>query len=154
MNKIIYIENAVKNLARVKKIVKRFKNPSIIYIDKYTEVFNRKNQNFTMQKTNPAIILAKKYGNFLLETPKNYSIGRKNNYYFSYMYNCIFDCRYCFLQGLYKSSNLVIFVNYMLPLNPSEYPDDTGHHRFSLYIFHSFETCFSRIVTNSSAAVG
>ena len=34
MNKIIYIENAVKNLARVKKIVKRFKNPSIIYIDK------------------------------------------------------------------------------------------------------------------------
>ena len=48
----------------------------------------------------------------MLKTPKNYSIGRENNYYFSYMYNCIYDCRYCFLQGLYSSSNLVIFVNY------------------------------------------
>ena len=28
------------------------------------------------------------------------------------MYNCLFDCRYCFLQGMYNSSNFVIFVNY------------------------------------------
>ena len=28
------------------------------------------------------------------------------------MYNCIYDCRYCFLQGMYSSSNYVLFVNY------------------------------------------
>ena len=28
------------------------------------------------------------------------------------MYNCIYDCRYCFLQGMYSSANYVIFVNF------------------------------------------
>ncbi|PPR26236.1 MAG: hypothetical protein CFH34_01080, partial [Alphaproteobacteria bacterium MarineAlpha9_Bin4] len=112
MKKVIYIEKSIKNLARVKAIIRRFRDPSIIYINRYTEVFNKKNQNFSLQKKNPAVILAKKQGNFLLKTPESYTIGRKNNYYFSYMYNCIFDCRYCFLQGLYNSSNFVIFINY------------------------------------------
>ena len=112
MKKIIYIEKEIKNLPRVKNIINKFKDPLLIYIERYTEVFNRKNQNFKLQKINPAIILAKKYGNYLLKTPKTYTIGRKRNYYFSYMYNCMFDCRYCFLQGLYNSSNFLIFVNY------------------------------------------
>ena len=112
MRKVIYVEKELKNSLRVNKIINRFKDPAIIYIEKYTEVFNKKNQNFALQKINPAVILAKKQGNFLIKTPENYSIGREINYYFSYMYNCIFDCRYCFLQGLYNSSNFVIFINY------------------------------------------
>ena len=28
------------------------------------------------------------------------------------MYNCIYDCRYCFLQGMYSSANYVVFVNF------------------------------------------
>ena len=28
------------------------------------------------------------------------------------MYNCIYDCKYCFLQGLYSSANYLVFVNY------------------------------------------
>ena len=28
------------------------------------------------------------------------------------MYNCIYDCRYCFLQGMYSSANFVLFVNF------------------------------------------
>ncbi len=34
------------------------------------------------------------------------------NYYFSHMLNCLYDCRYCFLQGMYQSANYVLFVNY------------------------------------------
>ena len=34
------------------------------------------------------------------------------NFYFSHMLNCIYDCRYCFLQGMYRSANYVVFVNY------------------------------------------
>ncbi len=112
MQKIIYIEKEIKDHKRVKKIVNKFNKPTIIYIDRYTEVFNKKNQNFRLQKINPSIILAKKYDNFLLKTPSKYTIGKKNNFYFSYMYNCIFDCSYCFLQGLFNSSNFVIFINY------------------------------------------
>ena len=44
-------------MPRVKRIVNKFKDPFIIYIERYTEVFNRKNQNFALQKINPAIIL-------------------------------------------------------------------------------------------------
>ena len=99
------------SICKDKRDTKKIQDPVILSINRYTEVFNKKNQNFVLQKTNPAIILAKKHNNFLLETPKKYSIGRKNNYYFSYMYNCLFDCRY-FLQGMYNSSNFVIFVNY------------------------------------------
>ena len=28
------------------------------------------------------------------------------------MLNCLYDCRYCFLQGMYSSANYVLFVNY------------------------------------------
>ena len=28
------------------------------------------------------------------------------------MLNCVYDCRYCFLQGMYQSAHYVIFVNY------------------------------------------
>ena len=79
MKKVIYIEKSIKNLARVKAIIRRFRDPSIIYINRYTEVFNKKNQNFPLQKKNPAVILAKKQGNFLLKTPESYTIGRKNS---------------------------------------------------------------------------
>ena len=57
------------------------------------------------------MILAKKQENFLLQTPKNFNIGGKKNFYFSHMLNCMYDCKYCFLQGMYKSANYVIFVN-------------------------------------------
>ena len=34
------------------------------------------------------------------------------NYYFSHMLNCLYDCKYCFLQGMFNSANYLIFVNY------------------------------------------
>ena len=112
MTKIIYIENEIKDHKRTEQICRKFKNPEIIIINRFSEIFNKKNQSFRIQKTNPALIIAKKYNKLLLKTPENYGIGNKCNYYFSYMYNCIFDCKYCFLQGLYSSANYVIFVNY------------------------------------------
>ncbi len=112
MKKIIYIENEIRDCPRVRSILNKFKKKEVIFINRYTEVFNKKNQSFRMQKTNQAVILAKKHANFINETPKKYTIGNKKNYYFSYMYNCLFDCKYCFLQGLYSSSNFVIFINY------------------------------------------
>ena len=112
MNKIIYIEKSIKDSIRVKNLISKYKDSKIILIEKYTEVFNKNNQNFKMQKKNPSLIIAKKYKNFISPTPSKYTIGNHKNYYFSYMYNCLFDCKYCFLQGLYMSANYVIFINY------------------------------------------
>jgi spore photoproduct lyase len=58
------------------------------------------------------LILAEKYKNFILPAPPGYGIGATKNFYFSHMLNCLYDCRYCFLQGMFQSANYLLFVNY------------------------------------------
>lgn len=108
----LYIEEAVRDYPITLNILSRYPDANVTYCKRYTEIFNRKSQNFRLQKKQPALILARKHKNYVLETPENYGIGSKHNYYFSHMMNCIYDCRYCFLQGMYRSANYVVFVNY------------------------------------------
>lgn len=112
MIQTIYIENAVYDHPRSKQIRERFSHANIVQCERYGEVFNPKAQNFRLQKQQPALILAEKFNNFVLPAPLSYNIGGQNNYYFSHMLNCIYDCRYCFLQGMYRSANYVLFINY------------------------------------------
>lgn len=109
---IVYLEASIKNHPRSQKILARMPRVEVIDIDRYGEVFNPKAQNFRLQKNNPALILARKHAGFVLPAPEAYSIGGKHNYYFSHMLNCLYDCRYCFLQGMYRSAHQVVFINY------------------------------------------
>lgn len=109
---IIYVEQAIIDHPRVAKIISQFKHAKIITCEHYGEIFNIKAQNFRLQKQHPALILAQKQNQLVLPTPERFSIGGEKNYYFSHMLNCIYDCRYCFLQGMYPSANYVIFINY------------------------------------------
>ena len=108
----IFVEREVLDHPVAEKIFKRLKYADIFEIERYQEMFNRRKQNFRIQKQNPALILAKKHDNFVLPAPSGFGIDAQKNYYFSHMYNCIYDCRYCFLQGMYSSANYVLFVNY------------------------------------------
>lgn len=108
----IYVEKAVIEHPRSKEIFARYPRARCIEIDQYGEVFNPKGQNFRLQKINPALILAQKHHSQALPAPEEYGIGSDNNYYFSHMLNCLYDCRYCFLQGMYRSANYVLFVNF------------------------------------------
>ncbi len=108
----VYVEQEVQNHPRVDLILSRLKPKRIISIERYSEIFNRKGQNFRLQKKKPSLILAKKYGDFLHKIPPTFGIGSSNNYYFSHALNCPFDCSYCFLQGMYRSAHFVIFINY------------------------------------------
>lgn len=107
----VYIEREVENHPRSLRICARLPNARHIVIDHYSDVFNSRAQNFRQQKKNPALILAHKAGKRVHATPPSYHVGGKHNYYFSHMLNCIYDCRYCFLQGMYQSANYVVFVN-------------------------------------------
>ena len=107
----LYIEQDVKDLPRAQAIIERFPKSRLIYIERYGDVFNAPSQDFRHQKQNPALILASKQGRRVLPTPPGYHIGGNHNYYFSHMFNCVYDCRYCFLQGMYNSGNYVVFVN-------------------------------------------
>lgn len=108
----VYIEQAVIDHPRTHRILQRFPDARQIICERYTEIFNRKSQNFRLQKKQPALILAKKFKQHVLPVPGKYSLGAHHNYYFSHMLNCIYDCRYCFLQGMFRSAHYVLFVNY------------------------------------------
>ena len=108
----IYIEEEIACHPRTLEILERFPDANKITCERYGEIFNRKAQNFRLQKKQPALILARKHKGLILPTPKQYGIGAEHNYYFSHMLNCLYDCRYCFLQGMFQSAHYVLFVNY------------------------------------------
>ena len=108
----VYIEQEIIEYPRTQKILQRLGNVSIIECMHYGEVFNQKAQNFRIQKEKPALILAKKRNRRILPAPEGFGIDGHQSYYFSHMLNCLHDCRYCFLQGMYQSANYVLFVNY------------------------------------------
>src|ERR1700761_7795137 len=111
MFEFIYIEEEALNDKHTQAICQRFPYLVPIMCERYGEIFNRHAQHFRLQKQRPSLILAKKFDHFVLPTPAGYGIGGTHNFYFSHMLNCIYDCRYCFLQGMYNSAHYVIFVN-------------------------------------------
>jgi len=108
----IYIEEAVREHPRTQAVVARFPKARQIICEHYGAIFNRSQQSFRLQKQNPALILAHKSGNRVLPAPADYGIGGQDNFYFSHLLNCLYDCRYCFLQGMFRSANYIMFVNY------------------------------------------
>lgn len=112
MIETVYIEEEIQEHPRVTEFLKSSSCKRVIPIARYTEIFNRKAQNFRLQKEKPALIIAKKYGSYLQEIPAKFGIGGTANYYFSHILNCPFDCKYCFLQGMYRSAHYVWFINY------------------------------------------
>lgn len=108
----IYIEEDVKNHPRTLEICARFDAARVVSCRHYGEVFNRHNQNFRLQKARPALIIAAKLNRRVLPIPAGYGINGARGYYFSHVLNCLYDCRYCFLQGMFRSAHYVLFVNY------------------------------------------
>lgn len=108
----IYVEDRVRDLPRCQGILEKFSNAKVIPIHHYKDVFNRKKQNFRVQHESQALILAHKEGRLLYPgSPNCQSFGNANFYYTSCMMNCVFDCEYCFLKGMYPTGNLVLFLN-------------------------------------------
>lgn len=108
----IYVEKDILDHENTKQILSYFKDSQIIVIHDYRDVFNRKRQNHVIQKRSQNLILAKKKKDFLYPaSPVCQSFNHEYFYYASSMMNCIYDCEYCFLKGMYPSSHLVIFVN-------------------------------------------
>jgi spore photoproduct lyase len=108
----IYVEEAVLDHPRARRILDRHPKAARVVCKRYGEVFNRRAQNFRLQKRRPALILARKFDHLVLDAPPGYGIGGARNFYFSHMLNCAYDCRYCFLQGMYQSAHYVVFVNF------------------------------------------
>ena len=108
----IYVEQDILSQPLVQEILHRFSQTTIIPITHYKDVFNRSHQNSFLQKEAPSLILAQKQGTLLYAgAPVCQSFGNAHFYYTSCSMNCPYDCEYCYLQGMYPSSHLVLFVN-------------------------------------------
>ncbi len=108
----IYVEEKVMDHELTRKILSRYAKSSVIPITHYKDVFNRPNQSFLLQKAVPSLILARNTGASVFQgAPVCQDFGYDHFYYTSCARNCIFDCEYCYLRGMYGSGNVVIFVN-------------------------------------------
>ena len=107
----IYVEKEIKNHPITKEILSKFPKSVIIEIEHYKDKFNSYSQNFRTQKNSQQLILAKKTEPFLYEASSLIQKQDTNFLYTPMMLNCVYDCHYCFLQGMYPSANIVVFVN-------------------------------------------
>lgn len=108
----IYVEKSVRDHFRTQKILAQFPSAKVVEINHYKDIFCRSRQNYRLQHRSQNLILAARQGTLLYEgAPVCQSFGNRFFYYTSCIMNCIFDCEYCYLKGMYPSGNLVIFVN-------------------------------------------
>ena len=108
----IYIENKATSYPLTGEIVDRLSGVDTEYITHYKDVFDAAGQDFSAQKAAPAVILAVNGGRRIYPGARPcQDFGHEHFYYTSQVKNCLYDCEYCFLRGMYPSGNIVIFVN-------------------------------------------
>ncbi len=103
----IYVEKRAAGDENTKAILERLGNPVPEYIDHYKDLFDRKNG-----EEGPSLILAHNPGKRLYEgAPVCQSFGNEHFYYSPAVMNCIYDCEYCFLKGMYPGGSVCIFTD-------------------------------------------
>ncbi|MCI5064181.1 hypothetical protein MRY87_00495 [bacterium] len=108
----IYVEKSAREHKRTEQILSRFPDATVIPITHYKEVFNRNQQRFRDQKKSQQLILARRENEFLYHgSDIAPDFGEENFFYNTLALNCIYDCEYCYLQGMFPSAHLVAFVN-------------------------------------------
>ena len=108
----IYIEEGAENTPLAERICSFFPDAVKIPVHSYKEIFSRPGQSYGEQKKSRSLILARKKDGFLYEgSVMCHDFDQKYFYYCTNVLNCVYDCEYCWLKGMYGTANLVIFVN-------------------------------------------
>ena len=108
----IYVEKELLGGEEVQAILEKFPKAKLIPIRHYKDLFNRRKQNRALQEKSRKLILARKEGQRIYPgAPVCQSFSESAFYYASLLMNCPFHCEYCYLQGMYPSANLVLFLN-------------------------------------------
>lgn len=108
----LYVEQAAFDYPLARRMLERFPNAQVVPITDYKSIFARPRQNFQAQKRSMKLVLAVKKDRFLYPgSDHSQGFGLTNFFYNTLMLNCVYNCSYCYLQGMYPSANLVAFVN-------------------------------------------
>lgn len=109
----IYVERDAREEPVAREIIQRLSPQRITEIDDAQRFFKRPGQDFARQKWAPRLILARKSHHFLYTGSERVaSFGAERPvHYNDVVRNCLFDCDYCFLQGMHRSANILVNVN-------------------------------------------
>lgn len=108
----VYIEREIINSVETTEILNRINFKQIVEIEHYKDVFNKQGQSNFIQAKSKKLILAKNENNFIYSgSSMCNSFNNKNFYYMSMIKNCIYNCEYCYLKGMYNTSNILVFIN-------------------------------------------
>jgi spore photoproduct lyase len=107
----VYVENGLKEHARVHSILKKI-NREPIYLESYDEIWGRSKKPYLHKRDSLNLFLAKKNGHLLKLAPDAYGAQGEPHYYFIHAFNCIYECQYCYLQGYFNTPDIVLFVNH------------------------------------------
>ncbi|MBP5354895.1 MAG: radical SAM protein [Lachnospiraceae bacterium] len=109
---VVYVEEAAWSHPRTQRILAKLPGATVIRCRDYREIFNRPHQEPALQKMAQALILAvSDRARVYAGAPVCQDFGNDRFYYTSDVMNCVFDCEYCYLQGMYPSGHVVVFVN-------------------------------------------
>ena len=107
----IYVEHAARDYPQTRALLDRFPHAQVVPVDDYKDVFARPRQHFQTQKNSVKLILAVKKDRFLYPgSGISQRFDLDNFYYNTLLLNCVYNCDYCYLQGMYPSANIVVFV--------------------------------------------
>ncbi len=112
----VFVEEEIRDLPAVGEIIGKIRSaagqPTVIPVAHYKDIFTRPRQDFTVQKRQPALILAKERSRYLHKGSERIdSWNNEQLHYNALVRNCVYNCDYCFLQGMHDSAHSVMFLN-------------------------------------------
>ena len=112
MFKTIFVEESIQHHPRSLEIISKVKSKNIEVVNSYTEIFGKVKKPYLQKRDNLNLFIAQKKGDLVKEAPPAYGTKGERHFYFIHSYNCIYECQYCYLQGYFKSPDLVFFINH------------------------------------------
>lgn len=126
----IYVEEAATRYPDTDRILGLHPHATVVPIADARALFNRRDQHFQAQKNNPKLILSVDRGPYLYRgSERVQSFGAHDVYYVAPIRNCVYNCEYCFLQGMHASGDLLVTVNNedILQAAAARYRDSGGY---------------------------
>jgi spore photoproduct lyase len=110
----VFLEKHLKDHPRVNSILTNLNvsNADVHLLDRYDDVFQKVRKPYLHKRESLNLFLAQKKGSLVKPAPDAYGLAGSPHYYFIHAMNCLYECQYCYLQGYFKSPDLVFFVNH------------------------------------------
>ncbi|GAB4201717.1 MAG: deoxyribodipyrimidine photo-lyase [Bacteroidia bacterium] len=109
---VVYVEKQIVGHPTTQSVLDKIHPSEILVINDYKEVLNQTNSHWGFNKAYQKIILAKRKSEFYYKgAALTSNVGHRHFYYNTLALNCLYHCEYCYLQGMYNTPHLVMFLN-------------------------------------------